>query len=120
MAKPELKPVTLGAKTRLAIEEILEKLIPRLTENINDKDTTLKEREISLKIKFKPVDSDRRAIEVSTSSDLKLAGINKHTSRLYIGKSTDGKPLLFDEDPRQETLFEPPVTESNVMRFGTK
>ena len=99
--------------------ELFELEIAKIGANIADTSTkATKERELTLKLSFKP-DLDRKSIDVTTRAILKLAGIADHASRVYLGKDTDGHPLLFDTDPRQELLFEAPVAENTVLQFET-
>lgn len=118
MAKPDLQPVNLGSIARGALMELFELEIAKIAANIADNNTkATKERRLTLELCFKP-DPDRKAIDVTTRASLKLAGIADHASRVYLGRDTDNRPLLFDVDPRQEVLFEPPQADENVLQFG--
>ena len=118
MAKPDLQPVNLGSIARGALMEIFEIEINKVAQNIADtKTAATKKRKITLTLTFKP-DADRKILDVTTNASTTLAGIAEHCSRVYVGKDTSGTAMIFDTDPRQETLFDPPVEESNVMQFG--
>jgi hypothetical protein len=111
----KLEPLNLGSIARGAAMELFELEIARIAANINDKNTSAEAmRELRLTFSFKP-DAERRAIEVSTSAASKLAPVSKHTSRAYLGRDEGGKAYVFDQDPRQELLFQPEPEESNVM-----
>jgi hypothetical protein len=118
VAKPDLQPVNLGSIARGALMELFEIEIAKLAANIADTKTkATKERRLTLELSLKP-DQDRKTIDVTTRASLKLAPIADHASRVYLGKDTDGHPLLFDTDPRQELLFEPPAADKPVLQFG--
>jgi hypothetical protein len=117
MPKPKLEPLNLGSIARGAALELFEKCMRQVTENIADTDTPAEaSRAISITFKFKP-ESDRRAVHVSTSAKTTLAGAEEHTSKAYLGKSTDGRVLAFDQDPRQDVLFEAPDQADNLLDF---
>jgi hypothetical protein len=120
MARLDLQPVNLGSVARGALMELFGLEIPKIAANIDDKNTNAtKERRLTLELIFKP-DADRRSIDVTTRASLKLASIADHASRVYLGKDTEGRPLIFDTDPRQELLFEPPLANENVLEFGAQ
>ena len=121
MPKPDLQPVNLGSIAHGALLEIFNLQIPKIAANIADTNTkATKERRITLELIFKP-GLDRKAIEVTTRSSVKLASIADHASRVYLGKDANNQPLLFDIDPRQELLFEPPKKDENLLEFtGTE
>lgn len=118
MPKPVLEPLNFASIARGALVELFESELPKIARNIDDKSTkATKERELVLRIKFKP-DSERRAVEITSSADCKLAGVAPHGSRGYLGKDAKGNPYLFAEDPRQDVLFDPPEPEkSDVLDF---
>lgn len=115
--KPDLTPVNLGSVAKGAALELFEKAVADIVRNIADTDTeATAEREITLKFKFKP-EGDRRGIDITTTAALKLAGAIKHKSRAYMGKDTQGGAHLFLEDPRQDTLFDLPQQQDNLVDF---
>ena len=117
MPETRLEPVNLGSLARGAAVKLFELECAKIAANIGDRSTpACAEREITLKIKFKP-DADRRLIDVTTSASSKLASVEAHASRLYTGKGTDGQMYLFDEDPRQESLFAAPEKDKNMLAF---
>lgn len=108
MAKPKLEPTNLGSIARGALLELFNANMVKVAQNIADTSTDPEApREITLKLKFKP-DPDRRGAKLTTECTAKLAAIAKHQSRVYVNKGTDNVARLFDDDPRQDILFEPP------------
>lgn len=115
--KKKLDPVNLGSIARGAAMEIFEIEIAKIAANIADPNTkAAKKRKLTLEFTFAP-DTDRRAIDVTTSSKTSLAGVTEHASRVYLGKDAEGHPYILDQDPRQELLFEPEPEEKNVLDF---
>jgi hypothetical protein len=115
--KPELTPINLGSIARGALMELFNIEIAKVAANIDDKSTkATKERKITFEIAFKP-DADRRAIDVTTRAQTKLAPVADHASRVYLGKDDAGHVYVFDQDPRQELLFQPPAENQNVLDF---
>ena len=118
MPKPELNPLNLGSIARGAALELFEKCLTDVAKNISDTDTQAEaSRSISITFKFKP-EADRRTIHVSTSAKTTLAGAEEHSSKAYIGKTTEGGVFLCDQDPRQDILFEAPEKADNLLNFG--
>ena len=117
MPKPDLTPVNLGSIARGAALELFEKCMADVAKNIADTDTDEEAaRTISLTFKIKP-ESDRRTLHITTSAKTTLAGARDHSSKVFLGKSTEGQMLLFLEDPRQDVLFEAPKATDNVLDF---
>jgi hypothetical protein len=120
MPKPDLQPVNLGSISRGALMELFEIEIVKIAQNIADSKTkATTKRKLTLELTFAP-DIDRKVLDVTANAKTKLAGIADHASRAYLGKGTDGQPYIFDEDPRQETLFDPPAEDRSVLQFGSK
>jgi hypothetical protein len=117
MPKPQLEPVNLGSIARGALLELFNMSIAKVAANIADKSVEAESpREIVFKLKFTP-DSDRAKIKVKTVADVKLAGVEAHTSYCYTGRDEKGNTYIFDEDPRQQVLFEPPEEKDNLVDF---
>jgi hypothetical protein len=120
MPKPELSQLNLGSIARGAALELFEKCLNDVAKNIADTDTQAEAaRAISITFKFKP-EGDRRTIHISTSAKTTLAGAEEHSSKAYIGKTTEGGVFLCDQDPRQDVLFDAPVKTDNLLDFGEK
>jgi flagellar basal body rod protein FlgB len=114
----KLSPINLASIARGAALELFDRAIVKVAANIADKDTpATKSRKITLTFTLKP-DVERRSIDVTTSCDLKLAAVADHASRIYLGKDVNAQALLFDQDPHQELLFQPPEKQDNVLSFG--
>jgi hypothetical protein len=64
-------------------------------------------RVVTLQLILKP-HSDRTVIETEFKCSSKLADIETHKSKIYMGATEDGSPIAFDADPRQMILFTPP------------
>jgi flagellar basal body rod protein FlgB len=119
MPKPQLDPLNLGSIARGAALELFEKAISDVGANIANPDTpATKARKITIEFTLKP-DVERRRIDITTSLGVKLASVNNHASRAYLGKDTEGKVHVFDSDPRQDILFEQPKEEDNLLKFIT-
>ena len=118
MTQSKLEPVNLGSVARGALLEYFNKNMQLIADNIADTDTpATATRELTIRIRLKP-DLERRGIEVVTSASCKLAAVAEHKSRLWTGKDAHGSAYLFDRDPRQEMLFEPPAREDNLLGFA--
>jgi len=117
MPRPELIPLNLGSIARGAALELFEKCLNQVVQNIADTDTPAESgRAITITFKFKP-EGDRRTIHVTTSAKTTLAGANDHASKVFLGKDTDNHVLAFDQDPRQDVLFEAPKQADNLLDF---
>ena len=117
MPKPEMIPLNLASIARGAAIELFDKSMNDVAKNIADTDTAAEAaRSITITFKFKP-ESDRRTVHVSTSAKTTLAGAEEHSSKAYIGKTTDGQVIVLDQDPRQDVLFETPVKDDNLLNF---
>jgi len=119
MPRPNMEPLNIGSISRGALMELFEANALKIAQNIADTSTqAATPRTLTIKLRFKP-DIDRRAVQVTASAKVDLAAIAPHESRAYIGKDDAGKVYLFDQDPRQDILFEPPVSDQNLLNFKT-
>ena len=117
MPKPNLEPINLGSIARGAGLELFNIEIAKVAANIDDKSTdATATREITIKFKFKP-DPERKSLQVTTKATSKLAPVSDHASRAYLGKDESGNTYVFDQDPRQDILFEPPAQDKNLLDF---
>lgn len=117
MPRPDLTPLNLGSIARGAAIELFDKCLNDVARNIADPDTPAEAgRAITITFKFKP-EGDRRAVEVTTSAKTTLAGAKDHASKIYLGKDTENHPVVFDQDPRQDVLFEAPKKAENLLDF---
>ena len=117
MPKPTLEPLNIDSIARGALLELFEANALKVAQNIADSATDAEAvRKITLELKFKP-EGDRRAVKLTTTATCKLAAISQHVSRVYLGKDEEGKVYLFDQDPRQDVLFQPPAQDENLIDF---
>ena len=100
MPKPEMIPLNLASIARGAAIELFDKSMNDVAKNIADTDTAAEAaRSITITFKFKPESAE------------------EHSSKAYIGKTTDGQVIVLDQDPRQDVLFETPVKDDNLLNF---
>ncbi len=90
----------------------------KVLENIADLSTVATaDRAITLKVTFKP-ESDRCKVHTEFSISTKLAGIEKHVSKIFVAKTDDGALVALDADPRQMPLWETPAkSQPPVIQF---
>jgi hypothetical protein len=112
-------PINIGNVSDGAMVEAFEMELAKVMLNICDLATkAAAPRVITLTLKMVPKD-DRIQIDTEFSCVSKLAPIAEHTSRMYLGKGTDGGVYAFAEDPRQQILFRPPAPkEENIVTFS--
>jgi hypothetical protein len=80
----------------------------RALENIADLNTPATAvRAVRLELILKP-HSDRVVIETEFKCGSKLASIETHKSKIFLGRAEDGTPIAVDADPRQMPLWAPP------------
>jgi hypothetical protein len=91
----------------------------KVLENIADLSTVATAtRSITLKIDFKP-ESDRCKVHTEFSISTKVAGIEKHVSKLFVAKTDEGALVALDADPRQMPLWESPKrAQPPVIQFA--
>lgn len=85
---------------------ILEKLdvaLVKIADNINDKNTSLVQREVTLKVKFK-IDAKRDLANITIEDKLKLAPDEPFATRAYIGKDIEGNGEFYEDNPKQPNL----------------
>jgi hypothetical protein len=95
----------------------------KVLENIADLNTVATAtRAVKLELIFKP-HSDRIVIETEFKVTTKLAGIETHKSKIFLGRAEEGGFVAFDVDPRQMPLWSPPkpqkAPEPIEFRTGT-
>jgi hypothetical protein len=91
----------------------------KVLENIADLSTVATaDRAITLKVTFKP-ESDRCKVHTEFSISTKLAGIEKHVSKIFVAKTDSGALVALDADPRQMPLWETPAkSQPPVIQFA--
>lgn len=108
MNPQELTPLTIASINDGAILEAFEIEIRKALDNIADINTiATATRAVTIKLILKP-HSDRVTIDTEVQCAAKLATIEPHVSRLYIGRDQDGSPVAFSTDPRQLPLWQKP------------
>jgi hypothetical protein len=92
--------------------------LQRALENISDLSTVATAtRTITLQIVLKP-HSDRITVETEFKASSKLAGIETHKSKIYVGRVEGGGIVAFDCDPRQMPLWsKPKPSEAKPIEF---
>ncbi len=89
----------------------------RVLENLMDPNTGDGKREITLKVEFKP-SRDRDACHLKISCTSKLAAYVAFESRAYLGVGRSGLAEIYESNPAQLGLFEPPAeTAANVLEM---
>lgn len=111
LATAEIEPpitINIGNIADGAVIEAFQIELDRIVRNIVDPNTAAtKKRSILLQIDFHPKD-DRTQLGVEFNCTAKLAPMAPSTSRVFIGKDTDGNPVTLADDPRQMNIFTPP------------
>lgn len=115
----KLTEVSLDTVCRGAAPEVFEHEFKKILANIQDLNTDPTEvREITLKFKFKPLDSREEAqcrLQVSS----KLAAMAPVGGHMFMGRA-DGKLMATTHDTEQESLaFESSVTPIDQSRTGS-
>lgn len=120
--KQSAEPVSinLGNINEGAALDAFEVEIRKVLENIADLATVATAtRPITLKVEFKP-ESDRCRVHTEFSVATKLAGIEKHKSKIFVAKTDEGAFVALDADPRQAVLWETPKHPATpVIKFAT-
>ena len=116
----EAIPVNIGNINDGAMIEAFDIEFRKALENIADINTpATATREVVLKLTLKP-HSDRITIETEFRAVSKLAPIETHKAKCFMGKSEDGSLVAFTSDPRQMPLWTPPKPkESPVIKFDS-
>jgi len=119
MAEQEMIPINIGNINDGAVIEAFDIVIQKIWANILDLNTPATDtRSLTIRVDFKP-HSDRCTIETEVHCSSKLAPIEKHTSKCFMGKSEDGTIVAFATDPRQMPPFREvhPVTSKFLLRM---
>ena len=119
MAEIQPIPIKIDNVNDGAMVEAFDAELRKVMGNINDVNTpATATREITLKLKLKP-HSDRTEIDTVFSVSTKLASIEPHCGRMFMGADTEGNLYGFQDDPRQQVLFQPPAKpEAKVVNFS--
>jgi hypothetical protein len=114
----EAVPVHIGNINDGAMIEGFEIEFRKALDNIADLNTpATATRTVTLTLSLKP-HSDRITIETEFKAGSKLASIEVHRSKCFLGKSEDGGLVAFNRDPRQMPLWSAPKPrEATVIHF---
>jgi hypothetical protein len=106
--KEELVPIDFANVNDGALGEGFQIELQKVLENIRDINTpATATRAVVLQLILKP-HSDRTVIETEFKCSSKLADIETHKSKIFLGATESGAPIAFSSDPRQMILFTPP------------
>jgi hypothetical protein len=104
----ELATINIGNINEGAMIDGFEIELRKALENIADLNTpATATRAVTLQLILKP-HSDRVVIETEFKCGSKLAGIETHKSKIFLGRAEEGGLVAFDGDPRQMPLWAPP------------
>jgi hypothetical protein len=106
--KADLATINIGNINEGAMIDGFEIELRKALENIADLNTpATATRAVTLQLILKP-HSDRVVIETEFKCGSKLASIETHKSKIYLGRAEEGGLVAFDGDPRQMPLWSPP------------
>jgi hypothetical protein len=104
----DLCTINIGNINEGAMIDGFEIELQKALANIADLNTpATSKRTVTLQLTLKP-HSDRVVIETEFSCSCKLAPIEKHTSKIFLGRAEEGGLVAFDGDPRQMPLWSAP------------
>ena len=108
-AERELIPINIGNINDGAMVDGFEIELQRALANIADLSTVATAtRMVNLQLVLKP-HSDRITIETEFKCTSKLAPIETHKSKIFLGRMKEGGLVAFDADPRQMSLWSAPA-----------
>lgn len=111
-------PVNIGNINDGAMIEAFDLELRRALENIADLNTpATAKRTVVLQLTLTP-HSDRVTIETEFRASSKLAPVEVHRSKCFMGKAEDGAMVAFTADPRQMPLWQTPrPKQTPVVQF---
>jgi hypothetical protein len=120
MADQEAIPVNIGNINDGAMIEAFAIEFGKALKNIADPNTpATATREVTLKLVLKP-HGDRVQIDTEFKATCKLAPIETHKSKVFMGVNEEGGFMAFTSDPRQMPLWHVPKPEKDkVLKFGS-
>lgn len=116
----DVNPINIGNINDGAVIDAFNIELRKILDNIADVNTPATDtRTMTLQIAFRP-HADRCTIVTELKTSAKLAGLEKHSARIFAGRSEDGVVVAFDKDPRQMPLWSAPKPkETPVVQFKT-
>jgi hypothetical protein len=120
VAEMELIPINIGNINDGAMIEGFDIELRKVLSNIADINTpATATRTITLQLHLSP-HSDRVTIDTEFKVSSKLAPIETHKSKVFIGKGEDDALVAFTSDPRQMPLWSAPKPkETPVIKFDS-
>jgi hypothetical protein len=104
----DLATINIGNINEGAMVDGFDIELRKALENIADLSTpATATRTVTLQLTLKP-HSDRVVIETEFRCASKLAGIETHKAKIFLGRAEEGGLVAFDADPRQMPLWSPP------------
>jgi hypothetical protein len=115
---PEQATINIGNISDGEAMNAFDLYLHKIMENIADLSTiATATRSITLRFDFKP-ESDRCTVHVEMHCSTKTAPIEKHVSKMFMGRTQEGALVALDEDPRQLTFWTAPAPkEVPVVEF---
>ena len=115
---PEQATINIGNISDGEAMNAFDLYLHKVMENIADLSTiATATRSITLRFDFKP-ESDRCTVHVEMHCSTKTAPIEKHVSKMFMGRTQEGALVALDEDPRQLTFWTAPAPkETPVIKF---
>ncbi len=105
----EMLPINIGNINDGAMVDGFEIELAKALANIADPQTpATATRTVTLQLLLKP-HADRVTIETEFRCASKLAAIEAHKSKVFLGRTQTGGLMAFDTDPRQMSLWAAPA-----------
>ena len=119
MEDKELIPINIGNINDGAMIEGFDLMFRKVLDNIADLNTpATATRSLTLTLTIKP-HSDRTTVDTEVACSTKLAAVEVHKSKCFVGKEEGGGMVAFTSDPRQMQLWTAPRPKEAipVIRF---
>lgn len=116
----EAIPVNIGNINDGAMIEAFAIELGKALANIADPNTpATATREVTMKLVLKP-HGDRIQIDTEFKAQSKLAPIETHKSKIFMGQNDEGGFMAFMSDPRQMPLWHVPKPDKEkLLKFGS-
>jgi len=122
MEQPIPVPIDINTVNEGALVDGFGIELQKVLENIRDVNTpATATRSITLTLVLQP-HSDRVVIETEVKCSSKIAPIESHKAKMFLGVTEGGAPIAFEDDPRQMIMFTPPAPKevAQPIQFGTR